>query len=167
MTKNKYSGFTLIEVLVAAAIIGVLSVVSIQLLFDTISVKSKQQTLETSSDNAYVVIEQIAKSVKEAKSINVTDSGAKIEIVGRLTCVNYRFNSVDNSVEKAVDSASVCIPTAYSSISQSDFKITNLSFSPVGPLPSNISILLEGEVKGTMGEHPFSYQTNIYPRVGM
>jgi len=159
-----FYGFTLIELLVAVAIVSALAIISVQILFDTVSVKSKQQTLETSSDSAFLVFEQITKAVKEAKSINVPTVN-QIEIVNSVNCINYRYNLADKTIEKAVDSLVSCTPTSYIAITPISFEVSDLNFSPIGSSPDSVSLLMVGEIKGALDRHPFKFQTNIYPRV--
>ena len=164
MENNLKQGFTLIELLIAAVIIGVISTVSTQILFDTVTVKSKQNALEHSTDASYVIIEQIASSLKEAKSVNIPNANL-IEIQGDSLCLNYRYDSVNLAIEKAQDTNPPCNPNLYLSITSQDSKITNFNFSPVSFLPESVSIFIEGESQNSLGVHPFKYQTSIVPRV--
>ena len=166
MEDHLRQGFTLIELLIAVVIIGVISAVSTQILFDTVTVKSKQNALEQSSDSAYVIIEQIVASIKQAKSVNIPNANL-IEIRGDVLCVNYRYDSVKLSIEKAEDTNPPCNPSLYVSLTHKDSKITNFNFSPVGFLPDDVSILIEGEMENSLGLYPFKYQTSVVPRVSL
>jgi len=166
MKNNLRNGFTLIELLIAMVVIGVISAVSTQILFDTLTVKSKQNSLEQSTDASYVIIEQIVSSLKTAKSVNIPNANL-IEIQGDALCVNYRYNLVNLSIERAQDVNPPCSPDLYLTLTRQDTKITNFNFSPPGFLPENVSILIEGESQNSLGVHPFKYQTSVVPRVSL
>lgn len=166
MNKNANAGFTLIELLVATVIIGVLSIVSTRLLFDAVTIESKQSTIDTSSDSGYFILEQIARNIRYAKNVNIT-SNSEIKLTYPSDCINYRFNATNNIIEKATDSNPPCNPSGYTAILPDEFFISNLNFSPIGMSPENVSIKVEGEVRDSLGIHPVIYETNIVPRISL
>lgn len=160
-------GFTLIELLIAALIIGVLSIISIQLLFDTVTVKSKEYALTSSSDEAFRLMENFASSLKAAKSIDVKAGGKQVDFTTSDSCVSYRYNTANKSIELAEDSIASCNPSIYIQITSSGFTIDDFSLSPEGALPENINIAVEGEIKDPLSSHPFKYETNVFPRISL
>ena len=166
MNTKKISGFTLIELLISAVIIGVLSIVTTQLLFNALTTKSKQNTLTLSSDTGYVVVEQISRNLKNAQGIEIT-AGNQIAITNQSVCINYRYNSSNLTIEKATDSNPPCNPSVYFEITPQDFKVKNLYFSPEGTSAENVSLLIEADVKDSQGVHPVKYQTSLKTRISL
>lgn len=164
MNKIK-SGFTLIELLVAIAIVAVLSAISTQLLFDTITTESKQRQLETRSDTSYVVLDQIAKDVRQAEKVNVLSSSV-INIKPTSTkCIVYQYNSGSKSVERGEDSGA-CSPASFDSLTENKYSVNNLTFSPIGTSLSAVSIEVEWKADDVGGVPKFiKYQTNVVPRL--
>ncbi len=160
--KRQNKGFTLIELLVSIAIVAVLSALSTQLLFDTISVESKERILSNSSDTSYQILEQIAQGIRQGKSVNVP-SASTIAITNETTCIVYRYNAGDKSIEKGEDVG--CSPASFTSLTEDSYVVNNFSFSPVGSTPDSVTIVMDGDMKGALGSHPFSYKTNVMPRL--
>lgn len=163
---NTKQGFTLIELLVATVIIGILSIVSTQMLFDAISIKSKQNAIQTSNDTGYVILEQITRNVRQAQSINIPTNDS-IEITYKSICINYRYNLTNLSIEKAQETNPPCNPSVYTIITPEELNVTNVNFSPLGESPENVSVLIEGEIKDSLGAHPIKYQTNVKTRISL
>lgn len=166
MKRKINSGFTLIELLIAAVVIGILSIVTTALLFNAVTIQTKQDAIEASSDSAYAVLSQITKDIKSAQSVNIpaTDS---IEITGKDTCTAYRLNATTLKIEKAQSPNPPCSPSAYSTITADNINVSTLTFSPVTTLPENVTIYIEGVVTDSLGTHPLNYQTSVKTRVSI
>lgn len=165
MDKMK-QGFTLVELLIAISIVGIISAVATQLLFDTVTTRSKQQSIENSSDDIQFFVFDITKSIQESKSINIPDAQT-IEISKDTECIKMRYNSPDLSIEKAIDANPPCNPSLFVKTTQENTKITKLDFSPIGFLPKTVNIKVEGSVKDAFGDHPINFETNVMPRVSL
>jgi prepilin-type N-terminal cleavage/methylation domain-containing protein len=83
----KVSGFTLVELLVSVTILGLTSIIAVQSLYDSLSIRSKQQTIENSSDSFRIVVRLITNAVVEAKSVDIS-SGLK-EVKMKETLLYY------------------------------------------------------------------------------
>src|SRR3989344_6901315 len=116
---QKYNlGFTLIELLVAVAIIGVLSVVSVNLLFSTVLSRARQGSIQSSSEDVRNFISLLSKSVKESNKVDVV-SATEIVTTGTI-CRTFHLEGT--SILLAQDNSSGCVPPT---ASPGDPKITD------------------------------------------
>jgi prepilin-type N-terminal cleavage/methylation domain-containing protein len=74
MTKKKYHGFTLIEVLVSVVIIAILGVVIMQSFVTTIKTSAKTEIIKDVKQNGDFVIDIITRKIHNAVSMNCSDS---------------------------------------------------------------------------------------------
>lgn len=168
-------GFSLIELLVATAILAGVSLVSVQLLWDTLSTRSKQYSIEGSTDNVRLLVSDLTKAIQGAKSVTIIDSWT-IQIVGSPPnpCQTVILNDNQQMV-RAIDSNHPCSPPlpstgSFSPMSPEAIIITNKQsslpfFSPIGNFSNFITIKIKGVYQDSLGEHPFDYQTTVTPRV--
>ncbi len=170
---GNFSGFTLVELLVAIAIVGIISVISVQSLYDSISFRSKQYSIEDSSDNYRSLVKLITGSVLEAQSISILSS-SEMEIIGEGICRTIVYDGTA-SVRYGQATGASCIPPDCSApdylgcapLNGNGVLISNFSLSPIGTSPGIVTLELEGISKNSLGEHPFKYQTTITPRVSI
>ena len=158
-------GFTLVELLVAVAIVGIISIISVQSLYDAVSIRSKQYSIEDTSDNFRSMIKLITKEVMGGKNISIINSG-EIKIKGDVSCVTITYVSGSGSVLYSRSTDTLCIPPTLN-ISGRNIQISDFSLSPVSDLPRVVSLYIKGVYKNSLGDHPFEYQTTITPRVSI
>lgn len=165
--KKESLGFSLIEILVAVAILAGLSVVGTQLLWDTLTTRAKQTSIESASDNLRLFTSTITKAIQSAKSISIPDFST-IKITGD-PCLTIRFNSGNKTIEQAIDSSSSCVPPSggFKAITKSEMIIQNLEFSPAGGLPQVVTIKIDGIYKDGLGEHPVNLTTTVASRISL
>lgn len=167
-TKKKNLGFSLIEVLVAAAIFSGLSILGTQLLWDTLTSRAKQTSIEETADNVRLVVSTITKAIQSAKSVSVPDS-VTLQITGE-PCRTVKFNPTDKSIEEATDATSPsCTPPSngFTRITKGEVVIQNLEFSPTGNLVQSVTIKVGGIYKDTLGEHPINFETTVASRIAL
>ena len=169
---KKNSGFSLIELLVAVAIFAGISLVGVQLLWDTLTTRSKQYAIEGSSDNVRLLVSTLTRSIQSAKNVNVLDAWT-VQITGN-PCRTILLDNNEKIVE-AIDANDPCSPPAagsgsFNPVTKEEILIknkqTNLPlFSPVGSFSKVITIEMNGIYKDSLGEHPFNFKTTITPRI--
>lgn len=163
--KQIIQGFSLIELLVAIAIIGIISIIAVQGLYDIVSIQAKQQTIEDSSDGFRVYVKLITKSVIEAQRVSIPNPG-EIQIVGDLYCQTIKHDPVTGSVLHSKVSSPCAPPDAgFVTVTNEDFKITSLVFSPTGSSLEAVSLSMEGYYKNSLGNHPIKYSTTLTKRI--
>lgn len=166
VTKN-IGGFSLVELLVATAIIGIISVIGVQLLWDTLTTFSKQNSIEASSENLRTFIDNFTNDIQEAKSISVPNSNT-IEITGDI-CRTVKYNPTQKWIEEAYDRVVPCTPPDSSAlfvkVTQEEILIDKFEILPVGLLPKTVFFQIEGFYRDSLGEHPIKFSSNITPRV--
>lgn len=179
--KGKSTGFTLIELLVAISIIGIVSVMSVNLLFTTVISRARQGSIQTTSEDVRNFINLLTQSVKEANTITLvgtTEIGTKqIKTSASGTdyiCRTFKWSDWlgKKSIVYAEDNSVNCEPptTGLSPIidSKTDLndpyytEITSLNISQNDQM---ITLILSGNHKDPFGQHDFSYNTNISRRL--
>ncbi len=155
-------GFTLIELLIAVGIIGIISVVTVNLLFSTVLNRSRQNSIQYSSEDVRNFMELMSKNIKEANSVDLI-SPTEIKITG-YDCRTFHLEGT--SVAMAVDTTSpVCTPPISNStdpkITDKDTYVDVLNISKSG---STITVVISGKHKDSFGQHDFSYNTLITKR---
>jgi prepilin-type N-terminal cleavage/methylation domain-containing protein len=162
---EKSRGFTLVELLVATVIIGIIATISTQLLWDTVTNRSKQDSIEISSENMRTLVNNLTNYIQEADSIDITSPG-EIKIKSDI-CRTYLFDSIEKNIKMAEDNSLPCEPPdpATSSITQKGVEIDNFTLSPTGTNPSVITLTIIGNYNDSLGEHPINIVTTITPRV--
>ena len=166
---RKQKGFTLVELLIAIAIIGTISVISVQLLYDIVSIRAKQQTIEDSSDSFRIVSRLISKSIMEARYISIQDTGTSVQIIQDESCQTISYNLENSSIRyKSTDStscANIASLTADDNITSNDLIITKFLLSQLDEKARVILFEMEGYYKNSLGNHPINYTTTITRRI--
>ncbi|MGD8744389.1 MAG: prepilin-type N-terminal cleavage/methylation domain-containing protein [Candidatus Woesebacteria bacterium] len=172
---KKYKGVTLVELLVAVAILGIVSVISVQGLWDIVTSRNKQYQLENSSDLFRSFLSSVSRDLVESSEVKVI-STSDLRVKGAKSCRVIRHNSTDNSIEEFVDTTDGCEldcvddPVCLSSkggfrkVSNESYDITKLEFSPVVDFPDSIGISIEGTFEDNLGSHNIDYTTSVSPR---
>lgn len=183
-TKNNNSGFflrpagfSLIELLIAMAIFTGISSVGVKLLWDTLTTRDKQYSIENISDNFRIVISTLTKSIQGAKSVNVLDPWTiQITSASPEPC---RTIILDNNqkIIQALDASDPCTPPAvgsagFNSILKDEILIKNKTtgtpfFSPTGNFLKAITIEIKGTYKSGLGEQDFNFKTTVSSRISI
>lgn len=161
---NTQKGFTLVELLISIAILSGLAVVSTRLLWDTVSTRAKQYSIEQSSENFRLIISTVSNSIRSATTVEVPNAQT-IEITGE-PCRTFRYDATTQVLEQAIDSSPTCVPptSGFESMIQEQIALSSFSFSPVETRPQSVIIETEGTYTDSLGSHPFSYSTTVTPR---
>ncbi len=161
-----YKAFTLIELLIAVGIIGIISVVTVNLLFTTVLNRSRQNSIQYGSEDARNFMELISTNVRESTS-PVQVNPTLLKTYGT-TCRNFRLNTSNFAFEIAEDASGSCNPSLYNRLSDENTTI----YAPGGTIPnifslngSEVSIQISGNHKDPFGKHEFSYNTVVTQRI--
>lgn len=159
-------GFTLVELLVAIAIMGIISVVAVRSLYDIVSVRAKQQSIEISSDSFRTLTRLITKSVIESNNVDVPNNH-ELNITGNNSCETLRYDPSTASVLYAKVSMAPCTPpnSGFTTLTDPDLVINNFSLTPTGTDIKVVSVEIDGFYKNSLGDHPIKYSTTITPRL--
>jgi prepilin-type N-terminal cleavage/methylation domain-containing protein len=172
---NSTNGFTLVELLIAIAVFGIISVISVQGLYDIVSFRAKQQTIEDSSDSLRIITRQISKSVTEADRITIENTGTTLKTENEIECHTFTYESgnilhkISKSIEPTEDDPGTpCTPPTpglTDAITSDDYtNIDNFSLSPVGSNVQVVTLEITGQYTNSLGDHPINYSTTITRR---
>lgn len=165
-----FQGFTLIELLIAVVIFGIISIISVQGLYDIVSIRAKQQTIEDGSDTVRVIARQISKSVTEANSVNVIEN-SMLETKNPLECHTFQYDSSSGLIWHKIEYSTedtVCVapePTIDNAIITDDLVINSFTLTPLGTHAKAIHLTIEGTYENSLGDHPVKYSTTITRRI--
>lgn len=164
MSQITKRGFTLLELLVAMAIFGALSLVSVQSLWDTLSTRSKQYSIENSTSVIRPVIAAVTQQVISASSINIF-SASEIRITGTTLCTTIKQNGT--AIVLGTDAVATCAPGTFTPLTAPPVSITTFSITPTGMSPKVVSVSITGLYKDSIGSHNFQYNFSVSPRVAL
>ena len=163
LRSTKNTGFTLVELLIAIFVIGIMSLATIRIVFNTVNYRSKQFAIEDTSDSFRDFITNFSMAVRNSNLIRIGSGGEDIEIRGD-NCISYRYNNSEYTIERSQNLISPC-NSGYVRIIQDSIKIDSFSLSPVGSALSVVNVEIQGRYKDSMGERLFTYKTSVTKRL--
>lgn len=166
---EKNQGFSLIELLVAMAIMGGISLVSVRLLYDTLSTRSKQYSIERSTDSIRPIFSTISSAIQSAQSVSVISPtqikilGNTDSVTGTTPCFQFQHNSINKTIEQISDDSNC--NTGVTKMTADNIIINQFQFSSINQGLITISVV--GIYKDNMGEHSFNYSTSVVNRISI
>lgn len=133
-------GFTLIEILVVAGILALLSVVIAQVLFLTVRVNKKTEIVKDVSQNGEYALETMSRMIQNAKSLDVascTDKEDPPNPVNSITITN--FDNQTTTFSCSEDAAAGLARIASVSGTLSTSYLTNTNITLVDPADHTIA----------------------------
>lgn len=166
-TKTGKKGFSLLELIVGIAIISVVSLVSVRIVYDTVTSRSIQLAREGASQQTRLITQLLTEAIQSADLINIPTQ-TELQITGA-PCKTIRFNLTNASLEQAIDSNSGCTPpfTSFSRLSDGRIKIKSFALSPTATNPLVINVIMEGNYKQAFDNYPFRLEIAITSRVSL
>jgi prepilin-type N-terminal cleavage/methylation domain-containing protein len=162
---NQQCGFTLIELVVATAIFGAVSLISVQMLWNTLSSRSKQYSIENSSSVMRPVLSTITQAIESATRINV--SGSQIRIWGS-PCRTIEWSG--GMIKQSIVDTPLCDPPldATTSITPGppDFTVDIFDITQTSS-PTIINIKVRVTYQDKLGSHVVDMTTSAVQRVNI
>lgn len=165
MLPNTKGGFSLLEVIIAVAIIAGLSIVSVQSLWDSISTRSKQYSLETSASVMRQTLSTMTQAIISSNQVSIDVSSTSIKITGS-PCRTIQLNSVAHTIDQAVSAVPSCTPptSGFSAMTPSNVTINSFTLNPTGSGVTTVTLTIAGVYKDSLGSHSFQYDTTVSQR---
>lgn len=154
------------EMIIAVAIFGGLSIISVQALWDTLSTRAKQYSIESSTSTLRPILSVLENSITAASQVNVV-SATELRIVGA-TCRTIKL--VGSAIVQQVSSVSppCTAPTSgtFETLTPPNYQVSAFTLSPIGS-PDLINIYIKGQYADSLGIHPFEAVTSASSRVAL
>lgn len=160
-TNTASDGFTLLELVVALGIFGSIGIVIVGTLYTVLVIRSKQQSIETSSHAARAVLTTVTNAILVAKHVSVPSSDT-VRITGE-QCRTIRKNG--SNLEQAVDISPTCTPPTSGFVVFTPDGVSVTAFAVVMTGSDAVQISFSGTYIDAFGSHDFNYQTSATPRV--
>lgn len=128
--KNKTSGFTLIEILVAISIFSLLTVASAWMIFSSLSLRDKTLATTTHQEFTRVFLNSFIQATQNAKTI--TGGGTSLFTQNPTDCWSFVYDSINQDILFTHISVADCTPDPSPSTSffnSSTTQIQNLIFN--------------------------------------
>jgi type II secretory pathway pseudopilin PulG len=162
---HKTSGFTLVESLIYFAILGILLVAIGSILFHVILGKIKAETIQEVSQNARIVTERIADSVRNAQSISTPSSGqttTSLSLTMTAASKNPTVFDVSSGRLRIKEGSSAAQNITGEDVTVSSISFTNVSYANT---PGTVRIALTLAASGTSVLKEYKYQNTFYTTV--
>ncbi|MEK9182159.1 MAG: prepilin-type N-terminal cleavage/methylation domain-containing protein [Patescibacteria group bacterium] len=129
MAKQKYfkKGFSLIEMIIYAAILSVLTIVTINATFSTIRSFAEFRVARDLNSSAASLLERMTREIRAARGINAAQSSLGVN-PGRLTLLTKDSGGADTTVEFYVENGALKIKeggVAMGALTSSSTEVTN------------------------------------------
>lgn len=164
---NLINGFTLIELLVAAAIIGVISIVSVNLLYTTVLTRARQDSIKASSEDVRSIFGNLSESIIQSDTVKLvgsTEISTKKEVEGADPDICRTFKLNGTTVELAEDISDGCSYPTSGFLVVTDPN-TTVNVFDITETDNLFEITISGTHQDSFGEHDFNFNTSVIPRV--
>ncbi len=170
ITMKKIKGFSLIELLIAAAVFSTIGVITLSILFVTLRLSKKADLLIVLKQNGNAALSQVVKSVRYAKSLNDPVSCTSpipqesITITSYLDGEQTTFRCVNGPSATVASNGASLLDTNVVKVSSCSFTCSqqNLNDPPTINFKFNLRFKNESNLAETRGELPF--QTSVLMR---
>jgi prepilin-type N-terminal cleavage/methylation domain-containing protein len=159
MSQNT-KGFTLVELLVAIAIMSTIAVASTRLVFDAVSYRAKQYGVDESSEAVRSILSTLRQDVQSATGFpavgsTLTVTGYKSD--GTQYCTTTKLNG--NYLESG--KASTCGAIVFTRLHSDLVTITAFNAQKDSSHLNMLNITISGKYKDKLGEHLFTNHTAL------
>jgi type II secretory pathway pseudopilin PulG len=169
--KSKFSGFTLIEIMVACSIFIIVMMIAIGSIFSLVNANRKSRALSSVVNNLNIGLESMVRDLRTGTNHSIINSGQGISFTdAEFNQVTYSLvsNQGSNSIYKTVSGTRRTRPSGL--ITAPEVAISSMSFAGRGESPSDnyqplFLLKIDGSVGGAKYNSPFMVQTLITQRV--
>lgn len=154
------------EMIIAVAIFGGLSVISVQALWDTLSTRAKQYSIESATATLRPMLSILENSITAASQSSVL-SATELQIVGT-TCRTIKLvgTAIVQQVSTVAPPCTAPTSGTFETLTPSGYEVSSFTLSPTGS-PDLINIYIKGQYKDSLGVHPFEATTSASARVAL
>ena len=163
--KNKKSGFTIIEMMIAIAIFLIVVMIGMGALLNANAIHRKTQNTRSIMDNLSFIMEDMSRNIRTGSEYSLDGDTSFSFLPANETTNHWKYFFDNNGNLEKTDSSGTSVLNS----PEISFSTFGSGFTVVGQNPSDdqqpfVTIRLVGKISSPNGDIPFNLQTSVSQR---